>query len=758
MQKFLSAFFAFVLIIGSPVNVAMALGGGTYYVDASTPAGTGDGSLANPWTTISEAVAVAASGDTVNVAAGTYNYALGESFPLYPATGTSIIGAPGAIVEEELTKFTPRGVNALFVYDGAGPGPTLLSGFTISALYNAIYINPNHNSSTSATSVAFFEISNNHIDAAYDGVDFYASYDDRAVLNVHDNTFNVASVDARLNGTRQGSIFISNNTFTDSSYDAIDGYLDFGSNTSVSLDVEISGNTITNPTGNGIEYSISVGSYEVAGYASVSIEGNTISGGETGIDFEFEVDSSSNEFAANVTITNNTVSDSNYTGIVATAAVEYSSNSIAYDLTLDSNTVTGSDYGIYIYASNSDEATVNYEFNIANNTVTGSDYEGLYVSFWEDYSESAFMSVDMTISGNTLESNGGDGLYIYFSDSSGGNQSGQEWNVRLDNNTITDNGDSGIFLSFSGALSSSSPGAVDILLDFGTVTDAGANVIHSNLVDGSSTSYSSSSSYAYADNDGIGMQTYTNKSWMPDILAIGNDWGTTDVESVIFHQVDAAILPLVIFDEPSTGDNFFAPQAIYDPIATDMETAVTLDVSANDTDLDGNLDATSVVIVQSASHGSVVNNGDGTVTYTPDVGWYGGDTIVYNISDTFGLVSNNATIGVMVNGTSNTIPTANSDSAGTELGVAVTIDVMANDTDADGDALDASSVAVNAQGNKGTAVVNGDGTITYTPAPSHQFGLNSTDSFTYTVNDVNGGVSNIATVELKLTLGGSTIR
>ena len=68
MQKILSAFFAFVLIIGSPVNVAMALGGGTYYVDASTPAGTGDGSLANPWTTISEAVAVAASGDTVNVA------------------------------------------------------------------------------------------------------------------------------------------------------------------------------------------------------------------------------------------------------------------------------------------------------------------------------------------------------------------------------------------------------------------------------------------------------------------------------------------------------------------------------------------------------------------------------------------------------------------------------------------------------------------------------------------------------------------
>lgn len=754
MQKILSAFFAFVLIIGSPVNVAMALGGGTYYVDASTPAGTGDGSLANPWTTISEAVAVAVAGDTVNVAAGTYDYALGESFPLYPATGTSIIGAPGAIVEEVSPA---RGINALFNYGGAGSGPTLLSGFTISALYNAISINPYHTSLTSATAVASFEISNNQIDAAYGGVDFYASYDDRATLNVHDNTFNVTGVDARFNGTLMGSIVISNNTFTDSDWNAIGGYLDFDSNTSASLSVDISGNTITNPMGAGIEYSISVSESEVAGYASVSIEGNTISGAaHNGIEFELGFHSSSNEFAANVTITNNTVSDSNYTGIVAAAAVEYTSNSIAYDLTLDSNTVTGSDNGIYIYASNSDEATVNYEFNITNNTVTGSDNDGMYVSFYEDYSTSAFMSVDMTISGNTLESNGGDGLYFYFSDSSGGNQPGQEWNVRLDNNTITDNGTSGIFLSLEGYLSESSTGAVDIILDFGTVTDAGANVIHSNLINSSSSPAGTSG--AYADNDGIGMYAYSDKSWMPDILAIGNDWGTTDVESVIFHHVDNQLLPLVIFDEPSTGDNFSAPQAIYDPIATDMETAVTLDVSANDTDLDGNLDVTSVVIVQSASHGSVVNNGDGTVTYTPDVGWYGGDTIVYNISDTFGLVSNNATIGVMVNGTSNTIPTANFDSAATVLGVPVIIDVMANDTDADGDALDASSVAVNAQGNKGTAVVNGDGTITYTSTGAIQFGSNSADSFTYTVNDVNGGVSNIATVEIKLTLNGTTIR
>lgn len=753
MQKILSAFFAFVLIIGSPVNVAMALGGGTYYVDASTPAGTGDGSLANPWTTISEAVAVAASGDTVNVAAGTYNDALGESFPLEPATGTSIIGAPGAqIIHHDHDRPVP-----VFQYEDSGYGPTLLSGFTVSAVSDAINIKPSHTSSSAAAPAASFEISNNHIDSIYGGgVDFYASYDDRATLNVHDNTFYVASVNARFNDTLMGSIVISNNTFTDSQGSAIDGYLDFGSNTSVSLSVDISGNTITNPTGDGIEYNISVSESEVAGYASVNIEGNTISGGGTGIDFEFEVDSSSNEFAANVTITNNTVSDSNYTGIVATAAVEYTSNSIAYDLTLDSNTVTGSYYGIYIYASNSDEATVNYEFNITNNTVTGSDYDGLYVSFWEDYSESAFMSVDMTISGNTLESNGGDGLYFYFSDSSAGNQSGQEWNVRLDNNTITDNGTSGIFLSLEGYLSESSTGAVDIILDFGTVTDAGANVIHSNLINSSSSPAGTSG--AYADNDGIGMAAYSDKSWMPDILAIGNDWGTTDVESVIFHHVDNQLLPLVIFDEPSTGDNFSAPQAIYDPIATDMETAVTLDVSANDTDLDGNLDVTSVVIVQSASHGSVVNNGDGTVTYTPDVGWYGGDTIVYNISDTFGLVSNNATIGVMVNGTSNTIPTANFDSAATVLGVPVIIDVMANDTDADGDALDASSVAVNAQGNKGTAVVNGDGTITYTSTGAIQFGSNSADSFTYTVNDVNGGVSNIATVEIKLTLNGTTIR
>ena len=58
--------------------------------------------------------------------------------------------------------------------------------------------------------------------------------------------------------------------------------------------------------------------------------------------------------------------------------------------------------------------------------------------------------------------------------------------------------------------------------------------------------------------------------------------------------------------------------------------------------------------------------------------------------------------------------------------------VLANDTDADGDTL---SVSGSTQPSNGAAVDNVDGTFTYTPDP----GFVGVDTFTYTVSDGNGG-------------------
>ena len=61
-----------------------------------------------------------------------------------------------------------------------------------------------------------------------------------------------------------------------------------------------------------------------------------------------------------------------------------------------------------------------------------------------------------------------------------------------------------------------------------------------------------------------------------------------------------------------------------------------IDVAANDTDVDGNLDATTAAVVSGPSNGTVTNNGDGTFTYTPDTDYNGPDSFVYEIFDTEG--------------------------------------------------------------------------------------------------------------------------
>ena len=80
---------------------------------------------------------------------------------------------------------------------------------------------------------------------------------------------------------------------------------------------------------------------------------------------------------------------------------------------------------------------------------------------------------------------------------------------------------------------------------------------------------------------------------------------------------------------------------------------------------------------------------------------------------------------------SNDPPLAVDDTATTPENTAVTIDVLNNDSDPDGDTLTVDSVT---QGTHGS-VINNDSDVTYTP----DSGFGGTDSFTYTVSDGNGG-------------------
>jgi Bacterial Ig domain len=173
-----------------------------------------------------------------------------------------------------------------------------------------------------------------------------------------------------------------------------------------------------------------------------------------------------------------------------------------------------------------------------------------------------------------------------------------------------------------------------------------------------------------------------------------------------------------------------APDAAGDAAATIEDTAVIITVLANDTDVDG--DALQLTAVTQGSLGAVTLNADGTVTYSPAANVSGVDSFTYTARDGGGL-TDTATVTMTI-GAINDSPVAGSDAATTRENASITISVLANDSDVEGNLLTVTGVS-NPPG--GTAAVNANNTITYTADAN----FNGTDTFTYTLSDGQGGTA-----------------
>ena len=169
------------------------------------------------------------------------------------------------------------------------------------------------------------------------------------------------------------------------------------------------------------------------------------------------------------------------------------------------------------------------------------------------------------------------------------------------------------------------------------------------------------------------------------------------------------------------------PVALDDAATTAQGVAVAIAVLANDGDADG--DALAIIAVGTPANGSATIAG-GNVTYAPAGGFVGIDTFTYTISDGRGG-SAGATVTVTVTAAPNTPPVALDDVAIGAPGVSTPIDVLANDTDADGDTLVISAVT---QPLGGTVTINGN-LLGYVP----NTGFSGIDRFTYTISDGRGG-------------------
>ena len=215
-----------------------------------------------------------------------------------------------------------------------------------------------------------------------------------------------------------------------------------------------------------------------------------------------------------------------------------------------------------------------------------------------------------------------------------------------------------------------------------------------------------------------------NQPW---IVGAGQASSTPDLRDNIDQHFGGTV---EVFSLSDTVDNVVDnadPQANPDEAITDEDVPVEIDVLLNDSDPEG---GPLTLTGGDAPNGTVTVTPEGTLIYSPNQDFNGTDTITYTIHDADGN-TDSATVTVTVNPV-NDAPVAVDDTGATLVGVPVTLNVISNDTDVDGDPLSLLGVPVS---DDGTVVDNGDGTITFTPND----GFTGTALITYTVTDGNGG-------------------
>jgi hypothetical protein len=172
------------------------------------------------------------------------------------------------------------------------------------------------------------------------------------------------------------------------------------------------------------------------------------------------------------------------------------------------------------------------------------------------------------------------------------------------------------------------------------------------------------------------------------------------------------------------------PVANDDAATTSPGTPVSVGVVANDTDADGDALVVDAITAVPANGTATINSKAKGITYTPAAGFCGPDRFEYRVKDTTTAASyprpyiaDTAVVTI----TMPCPPVANADAAAFNQDSGTTVDVLANDTDPNGDAL---TVVSATQPANGTRTIAGN-SITYVP----NAGYYGNDSFSYTVTD-----------------------
>ncbi|WP_060989310.1 retention module-containing protein [Photobacterium leiognathi] len=248
-------------------------------------------------------------------------------------------------------------------------------------------------------------------------------------------------------------------------------------------------------------------------------------------------------------------------------------------------------------------------------------------------------------------------------------------------------------------------------------------------------------------------------------IVIAHDGGMTFVPSDNYHG-DVTV-PYTITDGDKSATSTVtihvtpindAPVANPDSFTTDEDTSITVDLTKNDSDVDGDkltikeINGTSLtggeqtVVVD---NGKIVIDHDGGMTFVPSDNYHGDVTVPYTITDGDKTATSTVTIHVTP---VNDAPIANPDSFTTDEDTSITVDLIKNDSDIDGDKLTIKEInGTSLTGGEQTVVVDHgkiviahDGDMTFVPNKDY----NGTVDVNYTITDGDKSASSTATIHV----------
>jgi len=242
-------------------------------------------------------------------------------------------------------------------------------------------------------------------------------------------------------------------------------------------------------------------------------------------------------------------------------------------------------------------------------------------------------------------------------------------------------------------------------------------------------------------------QTAGTFTYTPNANEVGQDTFTytiKDSDGLVSNTATVTVNIGAVNDRPVVGD---------DSVTTDEDLSVTLNILANDSDVEDSGFNGANVSLEDQGNGAgeyakatVSINTDGTLNIAPKQDENGNFSFTYTLTDSEGLSSETATVTVILTAV-NDAPVAVDNTAEIQEDGFYEVNVLGNDTDVDAnDSFDLSSVKVVTAAQNGQTIVNADGSITYT-ANTNYYG---NDTFTYTVADAAGAVSNEATVTMTI--------